>query len=66
VLVCWGEGGRAEVDRITAQHLEEIKRRITDLKRLADEVRRIKSRCPGKGRVADCRILEAVLLGTDR
>ena len=54
------EGACAEVDRITTTRLKEIEWRISDLTRLADELRRIKSRCPGKGRIADCRILEAL------
>ena len=50
----------AEVDRITALHLAEIENKIADLKRLAKELRRLNSCCLGKGRIADCRIIEAL------
>jgi DNA-binding transcriptional MerR regulator len=50
----------AGIDRITDNHLKEIEHKIVDLKRLAVELRRIKSRCSGKGIIADCRILEAL------
>jgi DNA-binding transcriptional MerR regulator len=50
----------AGVDRITDNHLKEIEHKISDLKRLAVELRRIKNRCSGKGIIADCRILEAL------
>src|SRR5580700_12166022 len=39
----------AGVDRITDNHLKEIEHKISDLKRLAVELRRIKNRCSGKG-----------------
>ena len=50
----------AEVDRITAQHLAEIEKKIADLKRLARELRRLNNCCQGKGIIADCRIIEAL------
>jgi Cu(I)-responsive transcriptional regulator len=50
----------AEVDRITAQHLIEIEQKISDLKRLAKELRRLNNRCQGSGIIADCRIIEAL------
>jgi Cu(I)-responsive transcriptional regulator len=50
----------AEVDRITAQHLAEIEQKITDLKRLAGELRRLSACCQGNGIIADCRIIEAL------
>ncbi|MGE0370698.1 MAG: helix-turn-helix domain-containing protein [Gammaproteobacteria bacterium] len=50
----------AEVDRITAGHLTEIERKVADLTRLADELRRINGCCQGDGIVADCRIIEAL------
>jgi len=50
----------AEVDRITAQHLIEIEQKISDLKRLAKELRRLNNRCQGKGIIADCRIIQAL------
>ena len=49
-----------EVDRITAKHLENIERKIADLKRLAAELRRINRQCPGNRTIANCRILEAL------
>jgi len=50
----------ADVDRITAQHLIEIEQKISDLRRLAKELRRLNNCCQGNGIVADCRILEAL------
>ena len=47
------------VDRIAAQHLLAVERKIADLQRLAGELRRISSCCRG-GRIADCRIIEAL------
>jgi DNA-binding transcriptional MerR regulator len=48
------------IDRITENHLKDIENKISDLRRLAAQLRRIKNGCPGKGRVADCRILAAL------
>ena len=50
----------ADVDRITAQHLIEIEQKISALKRLAKELRRLNNCCQGNGIIADCRILEAL------
>ena len=50
----------AEVDRITALHLTQIEQKIYHLKRLAKELRRLKSCCQGNGIIADCRIIEAL------
>jgi Cu(I)-responsive transcriptional regulator len=50
----------AEVDRITAQHQIEIEQKISDLKRLAKELRRLNNCCQGNGTIADCRIIEAL------
>ena len=50
----------SEVNRIAANHLKEIERKVADLKRLAAELRRINDRCPGNVPMADCRILEAL------
>jgi Cu(I)-responsive transcriptional regulator len=52
--------GCADVDRITAQHLIEIEQKISDLKRLAKELRRLNNSCQGNGIIADCRIIEAL------
>ena len=54
------EADCAEVDNITAQHLMEIEQKISDLKRLAKELRRLNNCCQGKGIIADCRIIEAL------
>src|SRR5580700_10799127 len=48
------------IDRITENYLREIEGKIADLRRLAAQLRRIKNRCPGEGRIADCRILAAL------
>ena len=49
-----------EVDRIAAAHLTATEEKIADLTCLADELRRIISRCQGGGVIADCRIIEAL------
>jgi DNA-binding transcriptional MerR regulator len=50
----------AEVDRITAEHLLAIETKVADLGRLASELRRIASQCSGNGRIAECRIIDAL------
>lgn len=50
----------AEVDDITATHLAEVERKITDLKALARELRRISATCNGSGTISNCRILDAI------
>jgi DNA-binding transcriptional MerR regulator len=50
----------AEVNQIAAEHLAETERKIADLTRLADELRRLGNRCQSEGRIADCRIMEAL------
>lgn len=49
----------AKVDRIASEHLAAVERKIGDLQRLADELRRINTRCEG-GKIADCCIIEAL------
>lgn len=49
-----------EVDRLTAEHLFDVEAKITDLTKLADELRRISRRCRGGGTIANCRIIEAI------
>jgi DNA-binding transcriptional MerR regulator len=49
----------SQVNRIAANHLNEIERKIADLKRLAAELRRINDRCSGNVPMTDCRILDA-------
>jgi len=48
------------IDRIAEDHLRDIECKIADLRRLAAQLRRINNGCPGKGRIADCRILAAL------
>ena len=55
----------AEVDHITAQHLLAIEQKISDLKRLAKELRRLSDCCEGKGIIADCRIIETLSPSTE-
>ena len=54
-----------EVDRITAQHLIEVEQKISDLRRLAKELRRLNNCCQGNGIIADCRIIEALSPGRE-
>ena len=49
----------ADVDRIAREHLNGVERKITDLQRLAMELRRISAQCSG-GTIAECRIIEAL------
>lgn len=49
----------AEVDEVAAAHLSEVEAKIADLNKLAAELRRITRCCKG-GRIADCRIIEAL------
>lgn len=53
----------SEVDRITRRHLTDVEEKISDVKRLANVLRRIISRCRGDGLIADCRIIEALSPG---
>lgn len=50
----------SEVNRITMQHLADIEAKVSDLSRLADELRRISESCRGDGLIANCRIMEAI------
>jgi Cu(I)-responsive transcriptional regulator len=54
----------AEVDRLTAAHLEAVERKIADLQRLADELRHLSRQCRG-GRIRECRIIEALSPSAD-
>jgi DNA-binding transcriptional MerR regulator len=49
-----------DVDRLAAAHLASVESKIADLKRLAVELRRLNTCCEGGGRIADCRIIEAL------
>ena len=48
-----------EVDQIALEHLAAVERKIADLQRLAGELRRLSAQCQG-GRIAECRIIEAL------
>ncbi|KIZ43391.1 MULTISPECIES: helix-turn-helix domain-containing protein [Hyphomicrobiales] len=50
----------AEVDALTREHLDEIERKIADLKSLADQLRRISASCDGATHISNCRIIEAL------
>jgi len=50
----------SEVDRIAAAHLSEIEDKISDLQQLAAKLRHIGARCKGRGRIGNCRIIEAL------
>lgn len=47
------------VDKIARQRLEEVEARITSLRSLRRELRRMIEQC-GQGSVSDCRIIEAL------
>jgi DNA-binding transcriptional MerR regulator len=49
----------AEVDAIARAHLTEVERKLSDLTRLAHELRDVIGQC-GCGSVADCRIIESL------
>ncbi|MCC5857260.1 MAG: helix-turn-helix domain-containing protein [Ectothiorhodospiraceae bacterium] len=53
------EAGCEQADRIARHHLARLEERIVSLNRLADELRSLVSQCRG-GRIADCRIIEAL------
>lgn len=50
----------SDVDRIAAAHLSGIEDKIKDLQALARNLRGIAARCKGGGRIADCRVIEAL------
>src|SRR3954469_25007835 len=50
----------AQVDRLAAAHLASVESKIADLERLALDLRRLNKCCEGGGRIADCRIIEAL------
>jgi Cu(I)-responsive transcriptional regulator len=49
-----------DVCKVAADHLKEVESKITDLMRLAFELRRISSSCNGKQPSADCRIIASL------
>jgi Cu(I)-responsive transcriptional regulator len=50
----------ADVCNVAADHLKEVESKITDLRRLASELRRIGSSCDGKRSSADCRLIASL------
>jgi Cu(I)-responsive transcriptional regulator len=61
-LIAFGEQREHEcssVDDVVKAHIADITRRIHDLQALQGELKRMIGNCPG-GRVADCRVLEAL------
>lgn len=50
----------AQVDRITNAHLATVEKKLHDLKKLATELRALSRCCKGGGRIAECRIIEAL------
>lgn len=64
-LTAQEDGDCSEVDRIALEHLSAVEQKITDLTRLAEELRRISRKCQG-GTIADCRIIEALSPGDPR
>jgi DNA-binding transcriptional MerR regulator len=52
----------ADVCGVAANHLKEVESKITDLKRLASELRRIGSSCNGKRPSAECRLIASLTL----
>ena len=52
----------ADVCNVAADHLKEVESKITDLKRLASELRRIGSSCNGKRPSAECRLIASLTL----
>ncbi|WP_447585762.1 MerR family transcriptional regulator [Pseudoxanthomonas mexicana] len=53
------------VDELTREHVVAIERKMADLAKLRDELGSLLSACQG-GRVAECRILEALAPGSER
>ena len=49
----------ADADRLAAEHLAEIERKIAQLQALRDELGRVTAEC-ARGRVADCRVIEVL------
>lgn len=49
----------ADADRLAAEHLAEVERKIGQLEALRDELARVTAEC-ARGRVADCRVIEVL------
>lgn len=50
----------AQVDRITNAHLATVEKKLQDLTKLAAELRALSRCCKGGGRIAECRIIDAL------
>ncbi len=50
----------ARVKRAAQNKLADVERRLADLERIRDGLRRLIADCPGHGRAADCPILRAL------
>jgi len=50
----------ADVCNVATDHLKEVESKITDLKRLAFELRSIGSSCDGKQSSAECRLIASL------
>jgi DNA-binding transcriptional MerR regulator len=50
----------ADVCDVAAGHLKEVESKIGDLRRLASELRRLRSSCNGKHSSRECRIIAAL------
>jgi DNA-binding transcriptional MerR regulator len=53
----------ADVCNVAAGHLKEVESKIADLRRLAFELRRLRSFCNGKHSSRECRIIAALAQG---
>ena len=49
-----------EVDDLVVGQLHEVERKIADLQRLREELDRLAHQCRSGGRIAECRIIEAL------
>ena len=60
VLSAHPERECADVDRIAAAHLADVRERIERLKRLEEELARIVSACDGHHSIGECRVIGAL------
>lgn len=61
-LLCFVDGGRytcSQVKAITVEHLDDVRARMKDLKRLEKVLKTMASQCDG-GKVPDCPVIEAL------
>jgi len=59
LVLASGGGACAEVKRVTEQHLDEVRRRIRDLRRLQKVLEDLAAQCDS-GRMSPCPILETL------